>query len=377
MIRRRREALLVLADGSVFEGEALGALAAEDDGAPRPPQVFSGELVFNTCMSGYQEVITDPSYAGQVIAFTYPQIGNYGVSPDDEESGRPHCRGVIVRDIAPRPSSWRAAEDLETFLRRHGIAGMTGVDTRRLTRHVREAGAMPCAYGTKSEAELLAVARAEPGTEGRDLVAEVTTNEPYHCGGGALRVVAYDFGIKRTILRNLTRVASVEVVPATTPAREVLDRRPDGVFLSNGPGDPAALGPIVNEIAALLGNVPVFGICLGHQLMAAALGGKTYKLPFGHHGGNHPVRRLATGAVEITSQNHGYAVAEGSLSDVEVTHVNLNDGVIEGIRATEALAFSVQYHPEAGPGPHDARYLFDEFRSLIDGRRSSQEPAHG
>ena len=367
---RRPEALLVLADGSVFEGEAIGALAPPG-GEAVPPMVFSGELVFNTCMSGYQEVITDPSYAGQVIAFTYPQIGNYGVSPEDEESGRPHCRGVILRDIAPRPSSWRAADDLESFLRRHGIGAMTGVDTRRLTRHVRRAGAMPCAFGTASESDLLEAARAEPGTEGRDLVAEVTTGEPYRCEGGPLHVVAYDFGIKRTILRNLTRIASVEVVPAATPAAEVLAGKPDGVFLSNGPGDPAALGQIVNEIGGLLGRIPVFGICLGHQLMAAALGGKTYKLPFGHHGGNHPVRRVATGAVEITSQNHGYAVAEGSLTGVEVTHVNLNDGVIEGLRAPGARAFSVQYHPEAGPGPHDARYLFDEFRLLIEGGETS------
>lgn len=362
----RRHALLVLADGAVFEGEAMGGAA----------EVASGEIVFNTCLAGYQEVVTDPSYAGQVIAFTYPHIGNYGVSPEDDESGRPFCRGVVVRDVTHRPSNWRAAESLEGYLGRHGIPGLTGIDTRRLTRHIREQGAMGCAFGTGSEAELLAAARAERGTEGVDLVAEVSTSSPYRPDGRledprgsetGLSVVAYDFGIKSTILRNLTRVARVEVVPATTAAADVLDRRPDGVFLSNGPGDPAALEHITKEMEQLLGEVPVFGICLGHQLLASALGGRTYKLRFGHHGGNHPVRREATGAVEITSQNHGYAVEPGSLPGAEVTHVNLNDGVIEGLRRHDLRAFGVQYHPEAGPGPHDARYLFDEFRALMEG----------
>ncbi len=359
--RARLPARLVLADGAVFEGEAMGALESG--------RAASGELVFNTCISGYQEVITDPSYAGQVLAFTYPHIGSYGVSPEDEESRRPFCRGVIVRDLVDRPSSWRAADSLESFLRRHRVPGLTGVDTRRLTRHVRDAGAMPCAFGIGSVAELLAVATAEPGTLGRDLVAEVTTDKPYWAGvRGARRrfsVVAYDFGIKRTILDNLTRIVDVEVVPATTSAEDVLARNPDGVFLSNGPGDPAALGHLVAEIEALLGAVPIFGICLGHQLLARALGGETYKLRFGHHGANHPVKRLETGAVEITSQNHGYAVAEDSVAGAAVSHVNLNDGVIEGLRCKDAPAFSVQYHPEAGPGPHDARYLFEEFRALM------------
>jgi carbamoyl-phosphate synthase small subunit len=362
----RRPALLVLADGTVFEGEAMGADA----------EIASGEIVFNTCLSGYQEVVTDPSYAGQVIAFTYPHIGNYGVSPDDEESGRPFCRGVVVRDVTERPSNWRAAESLEAYLSRRAIPGLTGVDTRRLTRHIRAEGSMSCAFGTASEGELLAAARTEPGTEGVDLVAEVTAAEPYRPDArlvdprGAstgLFVVAYDFGVKSTILRNLTRIATVEVVPATTPAAEVLGREPDGVFLSNGPGDPAALDHLTTEIGQLLGKVPVFGICLGHQLLAAALGARTYKLRFGHHGGNHPVRREATGTVEITSQNHGYAVERGSLRDAEVTHVNLNDGVVEGLRVDGLRAFGVQYHPEAGPGPHDARYLFDEFRSTMEG----------
>jgi carbamoyl-phosphate synthase small subunit len=239
------------------------------------------------------------------------------------------------------------------------------VDTRRLTRHVRQAGAMPCALGTASSDELLAAARREPGTEGADLVGAVTTTEPFEVAGGPLRVVAYDYGIKATILANLSRIASVTVVPATTSAAAVLARRPDGVFLSNGPGDPAALGHLVRELEALLGAVPIFGICLGHQLLASALGGTTYKLPFGHHGANHPVRRIENGAVEITSQNHGYAVADGTVAGADVTHVNLNDGVIEGIACRDVPAFSVQYHPEAGPGPHDARYLFERFRELM------------
>jgi len=357
MSSARPDALLVLADGSVFEGEAIGALAA----------VSSGEVVFNTVLSGYQEVITDPSYAGQIISFTYPHIGNYGATALDEESRRPFCRGVVVRDFNDRPSSWRASESLDEFLVRTGVAGITGVDTRRLTRHIRDAGAMPGAFGTASEAELLAAAKAEPGTDGLDLVAEVTCAAPYSFGSGPFRVVAYDFGIKATMLRHLGELATVDVVPASTTAVEVLARKPDGVFLSNGPGDPAAVPYASGEIEALLGQVPVFGICLGHQLLAAALGARTFKLPFGHHGGNHPVRHLATGRVEITSQNHNFAVEADGLDAADVTHVNLNDGVVEGIRCREVPAFSVQYHPEAGPGPHDARYLFEEFRKLMVG----------
>jgi carbamoyl-phosphate synthase small subunit len=355
--------MLVLADGTTFEGEAIGATAA----GARP--VESGELVFNTAMSGYQEIISDPSYAGQVIAFTYPHIGNYGVTAADNEACRPFCRGVVLRDLPDRPSSWRAAGDLESFLVTAGVGGLVGVDTRRLTRHVREAGAMPCAFGTAEEATLLAVARAEPGTEGQDLVAEVTTSAAYLVAGGPLRVVAYDFGIKRSILAALATIASVEVVPATTPPGEVIARRPDGVLLSNGPGDPAALGHIVDAVEQLLGAVPVFGVCLGHQLLAAALGGRTFKLPFGHHGANHPVRRLATGTVEVTSQNHGYAVVPDTVDGAEITHVNLNDSVIEGFACRDIPAFSVQYHPEAGPGPHDARYLFEQFRRLMEAQR--------
>jgi carbamoyl-phosphate synthase small subunit len=323
--------------------------------------------VFNTVMSGYQEVITDPSYAGQIITFTYPHIGNYGVNDEDDESRRPFCRGVVVRDLARRHSNWRAASDLDSFLQRHEVAGIAGVDTRRLTRHIREAGAMPAAFGTAAETDLKAAALAEPGTDNKDLVADVTCLEPYRVEGGPLRVVAYDYGIKRTILRHLSEIATVDVVPAATPAADVLARRPDGVFLSNGPGDPAAVTYAIDNIRELLGEVPVFGICLGHQLLGAAIGGTTHKLKFGHHGGNHPVKRLVDNAIEITSQNHNYAVVEGSIANADVTHVNLNDGVIEGLRCRDVPAFSVQYHPEAGPGPHDARYLFAEFNQLMMG----------
>ena len=355
----RREARLVLADGEVFEGEHMGAEPA--DGAA------TGEIVFNTVLSGYQEVITDPSYAGQVITFTYPHIGNYGVTADDFESTRPFCRGVIVRELARRRSNWRSSGDLEDFLVHHGVPGLTGIDTRRLTRHLRSVGSMPGAFGTADTPTLLAAARSEPGTEGVDLVATVTTDRAYVVGeetAKPFRVVAYDFGIKRAILRQLSTLAAVEVVPATTTADQVLERKPDGVFLSNGPGDPAAVPYAAEAIAGLLGRVPIFGICLGHQLLATSVGARTYKLKFGHHGGNHPVRG-PRGHVEITSQNHNYAVDPASLERAEVTHVNLNDGVCEGLRVQGAPAFSVQYHPEAGPGPHDARYLFDDFAGLM------------
>ena len=360
------EALLVLADGTVFEGEAIGWWD------PADPAPATGEVVFNTTLTGYQEVLTDPSYAGQIVCFTYPHIGNYGVSPSDNESRRAFCRGLIVREVSPRPSSWRSEQTLGDFLIEQRLPGLAGVDTRRLTRHIREAGAMPAAFGPVEgpagvdETALKEAAIREPGTDGRDLAGEITTGSPYTVGNGPRRVVAYDFGIKRTILRHLGRLATVEVVPASTPAIEVLARDPDGVFLSNGPGDPAAVGYASDAIGDLLGEVPIFGICLGHQLLATALGAETYKLPFGHHGGNHPVRRLSTGSVEITSQNHNYAVADGTVASADVTHVNLNDGVVEGLACREVPAFSVQYHPEAGPGPHDASYLFDEFRKLME-----------
>jgi carbamoyl-phosphate synthase small subunit len=362
---RPHEALLVLADGTTFEGEAAGWWD------PERPAPAVGEVVFNTTLTGYQEVLTDPSYAGQIVCFTYPHIGNYGITAADNESRRAFCRGLIARELVPRPSSWRSQRSLGEFLVEQRLPGLGGIDTRRLTRHLRDAGAMPGAFGPVSgpaaltESTIAAAARSASGTEGVDLAAEVTTAEPYTIGEGALRVVAYDFGIKRTILRHLGRLATVTVVPASTPAAAVLAEHPDGVFLSNGPGDPAAVDYAAGAIRELLGEVPVFGICLGHQLMAAALGGKTHKLPFGHHGGNHPVRRVSNGAVEITSQNHNYAVEEGTLPDAEITHVNLNDGVIEGLACRDVPAFGVQYHPEAGPGPHDASYLFEEFRVLM------------
>ena len=355
-----REGLLVLADGSTFEGELIGA----DLGATA---VATGEVVFNTALSGYQEIVTDPSYAGQIITFTYPHIGNYGTNPTDFESARPFCRGVVVRELARRHSNWRADASFDGLLRAHGVPGIAGLDTRRLTRAIRDLGALPGAFGNAPESDLLAAAKAEPGTDGIDLVAQVTTADPYEVEGGeGPLVVAYDFGIKRTILRNLTERFRVEVVPASTTAADVLARDPAGVFLSNGPGDPAMVPYAVEAIGRLLGDVPVFGICLGHQLLARAIGAETTKLPFGHHGANHPVRDLRSGHVEITSQNHNFAVTADSLGGkAEVTHVNLNDGVCEGMRVLGERAFSVQYHPEAGPGPHDSRYLFAEFAELI------------
>lgn len=354
-----RPALLVLADGSSFEGEAIGADAPA-----------AGEVVFNTVLSGYQEVITDPSYAGQIITFTYPHIGNYGVNLQDFEARRPFCRGVVVRDLARRRSSWRAEADLDEQLRAYGVPGIAGVDTRKLTRRIRAVGAIPAAFGPLDqveEASLRAAAEAEPGTAGVDLVAQVTTAEPYRLAdGGRPLVVAYDFGIKHTILRHLASWVDVEVVPASTAAADVLARQPAGVFLSNGPGDPATVPYASTAVAELLGNVPVFGICLGHQLLGRAIGAATVKLPFGHHGGNHPVRNLGTGHVEITSQNHNFAVDADSLAGkAEMTHVNLNDGVCEGLRVTGADAFSVQHHPEAGPGPHDSAYLFAEMAAVL------------
>ena len=357
-----RDALLVLADGTTFEGEAIGA----DPAGPA-----SGEVVFNTVLSGYQEVITDPSYAGQIITFTYPHIGNYGVNRTDFESRRPFCRGVVVRELARRRSSWRSEADLDAQLRAYGVPGIAGIDTRKLTRRIRDVGAIPGAFGpldVVDEATLLAAARAEPGTDGVDLVAQVTTTAPYEVSGGPglPHVVAYDFGIKRTILRRLAEISHVTVVPASATAADVMALAPQGVFLSNGPGDPATVPYATEAIGQLLGQVPVFGICLGHQLLARAVGATTEKLPFGHHGGNHPVRNLETGKVEITSQNHNFAVDGASLDGIaEITHLNLNDNVCEGLRLHDVPAFSVQHHPEAGPGPHDSQYLFVEFARLM------------
>ena len=356
-------AAILLADGTLFEGEAIGVYPA--DGIAR------GEFVFNTVLSGYQEVISDPSYAGQVITFTYPHIGNYGVNALDEESRHPHCSGVVVRNLARRASNHRSSGNLGTWLADHGIPGVAGIDTRRLTRHIRDHGAVPGVFGTAPVEELRAALGSARPTDGIDLVAGVTDPEGRTVpatGGATRRIVALDLGIKSTMVRELARLGTVEVVPAGTTASEVLAREPDGVFVSNGPGDPAAVQGVAAELGALLGEVPVFGICMGHQMLAAALGARTYKLPFGHHGGNHPVQDLGTGKVEITSQNHNYCVDPETLTGAEVTHVNLNDGTLEGFRCTEVPAFAVQYHPEAGPGPHDSRYLFERFADLMDER---------
>lgn len=361
---------LVLADGSTFEGEMFGAELA------RPA---SGEVVFNTALSGYQEIITDPSYAGQIISFTYPHIGNYGTTTLDNESRGTFARGVIVRDLARRHSNQRAEQHLERFLREHGMAGIGGLDTRRLTKVIRDSGALSGAFGpiegstAIDEVTLKQAALDEPGTSGVDLVGEVSTDEPYRIaatGESDALIVAYDFGIKSKILHHLSRFGNVEVVPAATPAADVLGRNPAGVFLSNGPGDPEMVQGGIAAVTELIDQVPIFGICLGHQILSLAVGGTVEKLPFGHHGANHPVRDETTGKVEVTSQNHNFAVVGDSIAGVaDVTHVNLNDGVCEGMALRDAPAFSVQHHPEASPGPHDSLYLFDRFAELMKGSR--------
>ena len=366
-------AILVLRDGRVFRGGALGALGEA-----------SGEVIFNTAMSGYQEILTDPSYRGQIVMMTYPLIGNYGVNLEDVESRRPWVNGFIVKEASPIASNFRASTSLHDYLRTHGIVGLQGIDTRALTRHLRDHGAQDGIISSveTDPARLLERARALPGLVGRDLVAEVTTEAPFAWLEGSwelargyvpppaphLRVVAYDCGVKLNILRQL-RMAGCEVtvVPAATSAAEILERRPDGLFLSNGPGDPEGVPYLIASVRELLGRLPIFGICLGHQILGLAGGGRTYKLPFGHHGANHPVKDLATGKVEITAQNHGFAVYPDSVGarGWEPTHVNLNDGTCEGLRHREWPAFSVQYHPEASPGPHDANHLFHRFTELM------------
>ena len=376
-----KPALLVLADGSVFRGRAFGAAGER-----------VGEVVFNTAMSGYQEVATDPSYAGQLVCMTYPHIGNYGVNAEDAESARPWAEAMIVREVSPRASNFRSEEDLGTWFERTGVVGIEGIDTRRLTRLLRIEGAMPGVLSTTDldERSLEAKARSAPSMAGQDLVERVTCGEPYTWSEGwpaqwtrdprgdevsgpwdpVYRIVALDFGIKRNILRSLVAHGfEPTVLPATATAEEILAYAPDGVFLSNGPGDPEPVTYAVETIRQLMGKVPLFGICLGHQLLCLAGGAKTYKLKFGHRGANHPVRDHATGAIEITSQNHGFAVDAESLGDTpfRATHTNLNDMTNAGIASEDLTAFSVQYHPEAAPGPHDAQHLFMRFRRLIAG----------
>ena len=373
----RAPALLAVADGRVFEGEAFGARGEA-----------IGEVVFNTAMSGYQEVLTDPSYKGQLVCMTAPHIGNTGVNGEDVESHRPWVEGFIVREASPIASSWRATGTLDAYLAAHGIVGIQGIDTRALTRHIRDHGAQAGVISTEDldPRSLTAKAKAMPGLVGRDLVKEVTCQAPYEWtesvwrhgeGYGRLaepryHVVAYDSGVKRNILRQLVALGCrVTVLPAFAPAEEALARDPDGIFLANGPGDPEGVPYLAEAVRRLVGRVPIFGICLGHQILALALGGRTFKLPFGHHGINHPVKDRVAGRVEITSQNHGFAVDPDSClaRDLEVTHVNLNDGTCEGMRHRSLPVFSVQYHPEASPGPHDAHYLFRRFVELMDQSR--------
>lgn len=375
------DAVVVLEDGRCFAGRSFGARGET-----------TGEIVFATGMTGYQEVLTDPSYAGQIVTMTAPHIGNTGVNMLDPESERPYVAGYLVRSFSDDYSSWRAGKSLAQYLREHDIVALTDVDTRALTRHIRSAGALRAVLSTERDdvAALAALARSSAEMVGLDLASGVSTPKSYTwteatpTGWGStsdpgrpfaditqptldLHVVAYDFGLKRNILRKLVdHGCRVTVVPATTSAEDVLALKPDGIFLSNGPGDPAALPYAVENIRVLLGRVPMFGICLGHQLMGLAVGGQTFKLPFGHHGCNHPVKDLRGGLVQITSQNHGFAVVPDSLpSDVIVTHRNLNDGTVEGLRHKTLPAFSVQYHPEAAPGPHDADPLFTEFVEMM------------
>ncbi len=374
-----QRAVLVLESGRAFRGRGMGALR---DGL--------GEVVFNTSMTGYQEILTDPSYAGQIVVMTATQIGNTGINEQDEEAPRPACAGFVVRELSPVVSSWRAQGDLDSYLVRHGVVGIEGVDTRALTRALREGGAQRGAVFVddgRSVESLTALVRDSPAMEGRDLCSSVSCAEPYEWTAPAwsppdlpaavprpmdYHVVAYDFGIKAGILRDLrTLGCRMTVLPASTPAREALAMNADGYFLSNGPGDPAAVGYGIEAAAELAASGrPLFGICLGHQILSLALGARTYKLRFGHHGGNHPVKDLATGKVEITSQNHGFAVDAKTLPEgVSCTHINLYDDTVEGLSVSDRPIFSVQYHPEASPGPHDAAYL---FRRFLDAMRSAR-----
>ena len=370
------KAVLALADGKIYEGEHFGA---ENE--------VEAEIVFNTSMSGYQEIITDPSYCGQMVVMTYPLIGNYGINPEDFESDRPYLSGFIIKELSRVQSNWRSRGNLEDFLKKNNVFGIQGIDTRALTRRIRDKGAQQAvlSINTTDTQKLVEKARNSPGLIGRDLVKEVSCRKAYEWNESEWviqkgqtklettkdrphRVLVYDFGVKRNILRKLTRTGcKVKVFPASTSADEALATNPDGIFLSNGPGDPAAVPYAIENVKALLGKVPIFGICLGHQILSLALNGSTYKLRFGHHGGNQPVLDANSGKVEITSQNHGFAVKENSLmKDVDITHVNLNDNTVEGIKHKTFPIFSVQYHPEASPGPHDSDYLFNKFVSLME-----------
>ena len=370
---QRKAAILALEDGKVFLGWSFGRAGEA-----------TGEVVFNTALCGYQEVLTDPSYAGQIVTMTYPHIGNYGVNREDVESSRPQVAGFVVREASTVASSWRASGELHLYLDEAGVVGISEIDTRELTRHLRDFGAKRGVVSTldRDPASLIAKALGSRNMVGLDLAREVTCAAPYRFASGddlgraPFKVVAYDFGMKRNILRSLARAAcEVTVVPATTTAKEALALEPDGIFLSNGPGDPEPCTYAIEAAKELMEKVPIFGICLGHQILGLACGGKTFKLKFGHRGANHPVKNLLTGQVEITSQNHGFSVDPSLFDRPELvqTHVNLNDGTVEGFRHRDLPLLSVQYHPEASPGPHDSHYLFAEFVAMMRERRTARE----